>query len=240
LGQAVKGLLYYTDNQCQERILLACRKQLGKCRKNYPLVSVSQYPIDFGENIVLPITRSLTSMFKQIVAGLEALRTDIVFLLEHDMLYHPSHFDFVPYSEELYFFNTNVWTVKSDTGEALYFDGARRNSGLVAYRSILLEHFSRKVKQAEEYFKITSRGFGRKVGFEPGRKKGRKDYKAEEYSSILPNLDIKHGGNITKPRFKLSDYQHGGKRVKNSWTLTDTVPYWGKTGGCFDDFLRGI
>jgi hypothetical protein len=179
-------------------------------------------------------------MLRQIVRGLEELDVDVVFLIEHDVLYHPSHFEFEPPKDDVYYFNTNVWTVKSDTGEALYIDNARRNSGLVANRDILLEHFSKKVVKAEEYFKVTSRGFGRKVGFEPGRKKGRIDYEAEEYKSKYPNLDIKHGGNITKPRFKLSDYQHDGRRVKDSFTITDTVPYWGRTGGRFDDFLRGI
>ena len=142
----MKGILYYTDNQCQERILLAVRKQLIKCVGYSAIVSVSQYPIDFGENIVLNVKRSITSMFQQIVAGLEALQSDIVFLAEHDVLYHPSHFDFIPPEKDVYYFNTNVWTVKSDTGEALFFDGARRTSGLVAYRDILLEDYMKKVE----------------------------------------------------------------------------------------------
>lgn len=236
----MKGILYYTDNQAQEKILLACRKQLKRCQGNMPLVSVSQYPIDFGFNIVLPLKSQLISMFRQIVAGLEDLSVDTIFLAEHDVLYHPSHFDFTPPKDDIYYFNTNVWTVKSDTGEALYFDGARRNSGLVASRKILLEHFTKKIEKARTFFASTTRGFGRKVGYEPGKKKGRDDYRAVEFKSEFPNLDIKHGRNITKPRFKLSAYQHGGERVKDSWVLTDEVPYWGKTGGRFDDFIRGV
>ena len=236
----MKGILYYTDNKAPEKILLACRKQLLRCQGDMPIVSVSQYPIEFGKNIVLPLKSQLISMFRQIVVGLEELKTDVVFLAEHDMLYHPSHFDFEPPRDNIYYYNTNLWTVKSDTGQALYTDHSRRNSGLVASRRILLEHFTQKIDKAVEFFKVTTRGFGRKIGFEPGRKKGREDYRVKEYRSEHPNLDIKHGGNITKPRFKLSDYQHGGRRVKDSFTLSDEVPYWGKTGGRFDDFIRGI
>jgi hypothetical protein len=247
----MKGLLYYTDNQCQERILLACRIQLNRCQKDYPLVSVSQYPIDFGKNIVLPLNHSIISMFKQIVAGLEALDTEVVFLVEHDVLYHPSHFDFNPPKDNVYFYNTNVWTVRSDTGQALYVDYARRTSGLVAHREILLEHYQKKIKLAKDFWESgQTRGFPRLIGYEPGRKKGRDDYEYAEYKSEQPNLDIKYGrlisakrgvawGNITKPRFKLSEYQHGGRRVKDSWKLTYDVPYWGRTKN-FDDFLRSI
>ena len=51
-------------------------------------------------------------MFKQILAGLEALDTDIVFFCEHDVLYYPSHFDFRPLKKDVIYYNTNVWKVR--------------------------------------------------------------------------------------------------------------------------------
>jgi hypothetical protein len=92
-----KGVIFYTDLRPKKFILDYCRETLKK-NCPYPIVSVSLHaPIDLGKNIVLEgRERSYPTMLKQIVMALEALDTDIVFFCEHDVLYHPSHFDFVP------------------------------------------------------------------------------------------------------------------------------------------------
>ena len=197
---------------------------------------MSQYPIDFGYNIVMPLERSVLSMFQQMLTGLEALKTDIIFFVEHDVLYHPSHFDFRPPRKDIYYFNTNVWMVDSDDGKALYYDGMKKTSGLVAYRDILLEHYREKVALVER------EGFVKGMGYEPGRKAARNrpdDYDIECFKSQHPNIDIKHNRTVTRARFRLEQYQHGGRRYKDSWILTDEVPHWGKTKP-FGDFLRSL
>lgn len=238
----MKGLLYYTNNRCQERIALACRHQIERCRKAVgeytSLVSVSQYPINFGHNIVLPLRSSILSMFKQNLAGLEAITTDIVFFVEHDVLYHPSHFEFTPPRDDMYYFNTNVWALDDDTGQALYYDGMKMVSGLVAYRDILIEHFRKKIEWVEREGRFSHN----RMGFEPGRKpsKGRTDdYDWDVFRSERPNVDIKGSHNITRKRFRLKDYR-SRRHIEASWTLADEIPYWGKTKGRFDEFLRDV
>jgi hypothetical protein len=197
-------------------------------------VAVSQYPIDFGHNIVLHLPRSILSMFKQILAGLQTLTTDIVFFAEHDVLYPPSHFEFTLPEECVYYFNSNTWTVDASDGRAMYHDGIRRTSGLVAHRETLLEHYTKKVERVEK------EGFSRKlIGFEPGGRRARRppDYPQECFRSEHPIVDIKHGNNLTPPRFKLSQYRRRGKHQKDSFVITDTIPWWGKTQGRFDEFL---
>ena len=95
---------------------------------------------------------------------LEAIDTDIVFFCEHDVLYHPSHFDFTP-EPEAFCFNYNVWSLEANTGRAMYYYGNRMTSGLVAYRDILLEHYTEKVKWVEERGKFSRR----EIGYEPGK-----------------------------------------------------------------------
>ena len=232
-----KAVLYYTDNCCEERIATASRLQLSRCVNGLELVSVSQYPLpSFGRNIVLTLGSSILSMFRQIQAGLEAIKADVVFMAEHDVIYHPSHFEFTPPRADRYYFNTNVWMLDAATGRALHYDGMTKTSGLVAYRETLLEHYRRKVATIEES------GWSRRLGFEPGEKlsKGRIDHKSEWWQSEFPNVDIKHDGCITPGRFELSQYQHGGRRLRKSWMLTDTIPHWGITEGRVDDWLRGL
>jgi len=233
----MKGIVYYTNNRCQERLAKAVRLNLRRWCKDMPIVSVSQYPLDFGKNITVPYESSILSMFKQNLVGVEASEADIIFFAEHDIFYHPTHFDFTPQRTDTYYYNTNVWAVDDDSGQCLYYDGMKMVSGLVAHREILIEHYRKKIERVER------EGFShRKIGFEPGKKvsKGRHDdYDWNIFRSERPNVDIKGSHNITRKRFKLEDYR-SRRHIAPSWTLADSVPYWGKIQGRFDDFLRDV
>jgi hypothetical protein len=175
-------------------------------------------------------------MFKQQLIGLQAIDADVVYFCEHDVLYHESHFDFIPPKDNVYYFNLNVWAVDAQNGQALYYDGNKMTSGLVAYKPILVEHYTKKIAWVEEENGKFSRN---RMGFEPGKKvsKGRiGDYDWDVFRSTYPNVDIKHIGNITRKRFNLEDYRCR-RQIASSWILSDEIPYWGKTKGRFDEFI---
>jgi glycosyltransferase involved in cell wall biosynthesis len=218
------GIVYYTDNRLDEKIMKRCQEQLKK--SGLPIINVSLQPLDFGDNIVLPLKRSPESMFKQILAGLEKLQTDIVFLCEHDVLYHPSHFDFRPPEKNIYYYNYNTWQLRASDGHAVSFD-ARRVSQLCADRKFLVEHYKKRIALVE------SVGFSRHMGFEPGMSQSRPqrvdDFKAGKWRSEFPNIDIKHGKNLTEVRWKQSEF-NCQKNCRN-WKETDDIEGWGKGSG---------
>jgi len=229
-----KGIVYYTHNECQEYILNACRDQIDRCLNGMPLVSVSLQPLDWHENIVLQLKPCDLTMFEQQLAGLEAIDADVVFFCEHDVLYHPSHFDFDPPRDDIYYFNINVWAVDADTGQGIHYDGMRMTSGLVAYRDIHIEHYTNKVKWVAERGKMSRR----KIGYEPGKPVSRKrlgDYGRRHYRSEYPNVDIKHDFNITRKRFDLSDFNNR-KHIEDSWVSDYEVPYWGSIKDYLNDY----
>jgi len=198
-----KGILYYTDNRLDEDVAIACQKQLLKGVGENKLVSVSLRPIEFGDNLTLPLERGYLTMFKQILAGLEKLTTDVVFFCEHDVYYHPSHFDFTPPKKNVYYYNTNTWKIRLNDGHALYYY-TRQLSGLCAYRELLIQHFKERIRRVE------AEGFSRKMGFEPGthrRKERVDDFTSEDWRSKAPNLDLRHNLNLTKSRWKQSDFR---------------------------------
>jgi hypothetical protein len=71
------GVVYYTDNNLDPEIMLKCQRQLKRSIGNHPLVSVSLKPIDFGDNICMDLEAGPIAMFKQILAGVERLKTDL-------------------------------------------------------------------------------------------------------------------------------------------------------------------
>lgn len=216
-----KGIVYYTDNRIDERILKWGQDQIKK--SNLPIVSVSLKPLEFGKNIVLDMERGYITMFKQILTGLKALDTDVVFLCEHDVLYHESHFDFNPIRDDVYYYNMNSWITRTSDGFAVKYD-QKSLSGLCADRKFLIKHFEKRIKICEEV------GFSRAMGFEPGthkRKERVDDFKAEGYLSEYPNIDIKHSKNLTKARWRQEDFRD--KRNCQNWkeqNIKDGIDGW--------------
>ena len=227
-----KGVVYYTDNRLDTIILEACQHQL-KTATQARIVSVSLEPIVFGDNIHLPLERGYLTMFKQILAGLEELDTDIVFFAEHDVLYHPSHFDFIPPEKDKFYYNTNVWKVRLEDGHSMRTEKCQQTSGLCAYRELLLEHYRKRVKMVEEI------GYSRKMGFEPGthgRGERVDDYKSESWESKFPNIDIRHDKNLTPSRWSKDQFRN--QRYTKGWQEADCVPGWEWEKGKFSELLR--
>lgn len=229
-----KGIVYYTDNRLDEKIMIAAQRQLEKAAGGWEIVSVSLRPLEFGRNLVLDLQRSFLTMFRQILAGLEASTADVIFFAEHDVLYHPSHFEFIPPRKDMFYYNENCWKVDAETGRALFYY-AQQTSGLCAYRELLLEHYRKRVKLVE------NNGFTRRMGFEPGthnRAERVDDYKAESWMSEYPNIDIRHSKNLTPSRWRKDQFRN--QRYTKGWTEGDEVPGWGVTAGRFDELLAEV
>lgn len=232
------GIVYYTDNQLNLKIAHAVQKRLRKISKelSLPIVSASLKPMPhFGDkNIHLKgHKRGYLTMFKQILAALEVSDAEIIFFCEHDVLYHPSHFAFVPPRQDVFYYNTNVFKVRAKDGHALKVDDCKQTSGLCAYRDLLLEHYRKRLEIVERD------DFTRRMGFEPGthgREARVDDYKAESWESECANIDIRHEKTLTPSRWQKEQFRN--QRYTRGWTEADRVPGWGRTKGRFQEFLK--
>jgi hypothetical protein len=231
-----KGVVYYSDNRGDETILSACRAQLKRSTNGHRIVAVTLAPLKdhCDRNIVLSAERGYLTMFRQILAGLEASDAEYVFLAEHDVLYHPSHFDFVPPRDDTYYYNLNVWKVDAATGRALHYV-TKQTSGLCASRKLLLAHYRKRVERVER------EGFSRRMGFEPGthgRPERVDDLTSEAWRSAMPNVDIRHGHNLTPSRWSQDEFRN--PRSCRGWVEADEVPGWGVTAGRMTELLREL
>jgi hypothetical protein len=228
-----KGVLYYTDNRLAPAIMQRCQEQITASVNGHRVVSVSLQPISFGDNIVLPLERGYLTMFKQILAGLEELKSDIVYFCEHDVLYTPEHFEFIPPRKDVYYYNTNVWKIDAKNGNILHYD-CKQTSGLVAYRELLLGHYRKRVANTEaalEQYGDTKefRNWIRRQGFEPAshnRAERVDDYKSEAFTTTIPIVDIRHDNNLTPSRWRQDQFRD--QRNCRGWIEADEIPHWGK------------
>ena len=217
----MKGIIYYSHGMW-EPIGSAVREQLLKA--NLPIVSCSLQPLDFGENVVLNLEPSILTMFKQILAALKASKADTIFFCEHDVLYHPSHFEFELPSRDKFYYNVNVWRWYYPTMRAVTWNTVRSLSGMCCDRELAIKHYEERVKFVEK------NGWTTIYGFEPGTKKIRQggitDDDFEDWKSELPLIDIRHYGTITPRKCHTTSFSN--KEYIDSFVKIrlDQVPGW--------------
>jgi hypothetical protein len=104
-------LLYYTANNIPDDAAARVRAHLLRVTGNkYPTVSVSQKPIDFGQNICIgEIGRSNYNCYKQILTGARVVRTEYLACCEDDTIYNTEHFTHRPRHNKTFTFNGNAW-----------------------------------------------------------------------------------------------------------------------------------
>jgi len=234
-GKPTKALVYYTDNHAPAYILETCQKQLNRCMETwkFPIISVSQKPIDFGQNIVMDLERSVLSLYKQVLRGLEESTAEVIFLIEHDILYHPSHFDFTPERKDVFYYNRNRWPVCADTGKAVFYH-SNCPSMLCAHRELLIKHYQQVVEIVERD------GWKSKYGFSPprGLPKELRIGKYKTYMAEYPCIDIRHSKTLTRKRMDKSEFR--SERSCRGWTEAEEVPGWGRTKDRFNEFLTEV
>ena len=229
--QTKRGIIYYTDNVLKNGFSKAVRDNLKRTAGDIPIVWVSQKPIDEEPNIVLPgLNRSHKSICTQILAGIHRLQVDVIYMAEHDVLYHQSHFDFIPPKEDVFYYNTNRWWLRTRDGLASYKSIAGSLSQLVAYRGICNDFYTKTMILYVQGIKRVTK----KVKNEPGKHNVPElpDYKMELFRSELPNVDIRHNRNFTvSDRFRNDD---------PDYEFQDEIPGWGRTKGRYEEFIRGL
>jgi hypothetical protein len=109
-------IIYYSSNREDPAFEQKVIEQIKKVNtKNLPVISVTQKPMDFGENICVgDVGCSYLNEYRQILIGCERATTDYVFTVESDCLYPEGYFDFVPDNENVYRYKTHyvMWKFK--------------------------------------------------------------------------------------------------------------------------------
>ena len=154
------SIIYYTDNSLPPEFEARCQRELKRAARGQTIISVSQKPLDFGENICMEgIGRNLHSLFAQPLAGVKAAQTKYIALAEHDCFYHPSHFEWRPPDDGVFWYDVNHWFVLYQTGDYAYY---RRKpmSMLICTREMFIPAVEEKLEMLESGFRLPSGGYG--------------------------------------------------------------------------------
>ena len=221
-------IIYITDNALDERLAEVCKKYLLIAAKGKPLLTVSQKPLDFGENICVgDIGRNGLSIDKQIREGLLRTKTRFIAIAEHDCIYSEEHFSWLPPEEKHFYYNHNNWLLQYFNPKHPDYDGMfsykRRmvQSQLIAGRESMLEATNQKIEILSDPKVQVGWPVRTRLG-EPGTTEANHAYRvfkskgllnkwlkvkkyitkhnAKEFGTQIPNIDVRHGGNLTGAR----------------------------------------
>jgi len=86
-------IVYYTSNQEKPEFEDYIQKHLLSVCDDFPIISVSQKPINFGENICIgDVGANDNNLYRQVQVACEAAKTPFVAMAEADCLYPPDYF----------------------------------------------------------------------------------------------------------------------------------------------------
>jgi len=223
----MKTVIYITDNKLEEKIDILCRKNILDSIGDLPLISVSQKPIDFGDNICVgELPRSSLSINIQMMEALKVVKTKYIAIAEHDCLYTPEHFAFIPPNDN-FWYNDNVWVVQyysehspENNGTFSFFKNRKANSQLTCNTEQMIKATQDRIDIMSEPVWMKRYPTGRigEVGdmkhdhamrllrfndikhMRGVLEKYIDDYQGENWESKIPNVDIRHKDNFTKNR----------------------------------------
>ncbi len=166
------SLLYYSCHSLPEHQEVYMRNELAKVAKagEYPIISVTQKPINFGQNICLgQIGKSHYNYFKQILAGAKAAKTKYVACCEDDTLYSLEHFSHRPSSDNIFAYNEHAWFLERSRAKgSLFWHKYQKGEGyaLIAPTELLISTIEERF---EKYPVEPPRARQKHYWQEPGR-----------------------------------------------------------------------
>lgn len=146
-----KTVVYYTANREDPVFEQKIMDNILANKGDLPLISVSQKPIDFGENICVgDVGCSYQNEFRQIYVGAKAATTPYLVFCESDFLYPPDYFQFDPPDENECYEHDNVWMVWKDTDKG-YMHKTYSEGAQICGRELFIQKFEEFYKDFPEW-----------------------------------------------------------------------------------------
>ena len=122
-------VIYYTSNRENESFEKNIQKTLLENSNGLPIISVSQKPIDLGENICVgDVGISEINCRRQFLIGAKAAKTKYVCSAESDFLYPKAFFKFRPERENIIYLAVPVYILFAQKGKKTIYSPKKVSS----------------------------------------------------------------------------------------------------------------
>ena len=147
---ADKTIIYYTANRESEGLTKFVQDTLFAAAGGLPIISVSQKPIDFGDNICVgDVGFSSHNSVRQVLVGAKAATTRYIALAEADCLYPREHFRYKPRNDKIFWYDRNVWML---TPKGFIKRRATSIAGITVSREALIRAIEISLRNRDEWY----------------------------------------------------------------------------------------
>lgn len=220
-------VIFLTANRVPEKWAEYQKSVLLTAATNYPIITVSRKPLDWGINLLDEAPKTISNIYFQMLRAAKVATTPYVAIAEDDALYHYEHFHFFRPPMDTFAYNINrlglfTW------GKPTYFLKYRQsNSTLLAPRDLLIEALE------ERYAKYPN-GTPEKLTGEVGRKNiesalGVTLRKSMEFQTEISVVRIDHDFGIDT----LAQSHRKGMGIAQSYD----IPHWGRADELLKHFV---
>lgn len=205
-------VIYYTSNHEKPEFEQKITDNLISTCGDLPIISVSQKPMDLGENICVgDVGLSAINEFRQILLGVKRAKTPFIVFAESDFIYPPDYFTFAPPEKGLYR-HKNVWVVFKNTEIAGSFRKKWYSEGAqICHKDLYVEKYEQYLADKPQWL--------------------REDTRKEDNSWIVENIPFKFfGGETACVTFKTGDGMRSLTTVLNEpgkGYKKNRLPHWG-------------
>ena len=212
-------VIYYTANVLREPAFTNIQKILLEAIGDTPLISISQKPINLGQNICVgAIGQSYLNIYKQMLIGAKAAKTKYIALAEDDALYSKEHFtSYIPKDDE-FAYDMARWTLYTWHPDVYSIKFRINNSTLICTRDLLIEALEERFAKYPDESAIPLHYWGEFGKYE--RHLGVTVRKQVEYSSKVPSVVLSHEDAV--------GFGFLGKRKALGPLQAYDIPVWGK------------
>lgn len=145
-----RGIVYYTYHNIEESLAIAMRNNIQlQVGDLIDIVSISNQEINFGNNIIVDKS---SSRYEALLEGIKKIDADIIYICSDDIVYHSSHFSYIPASKKTLYYNNNCLSWKVGNPEYTMHTATKNFSQLVAHKKTLMKHLEGS-KTKSEFFK---------------------------------------------------------------------------------------
>ncbi len=201
-------IIYCSSNREKPEFEQRIRDGILKSAGNIPIISVSQKPIDFGQNICVgDVGASGFNFFRQVLIACKAATTKFVTSAEADCLYPPDYFTFIPDRDDVCYRDSNLYVMGNRRD---YFFSKKEGA---THAQVVGREFY--IRTLEKLFENAPEWNAEEKNF-PKERFGKEDVfdKIEYYETESPVVQIKTGDSMRH-------YTHSDR------TPIYEIPYWG-------------
>jgi len=117
----MKTIIYYTANREDPEFEKKVAEGIREASGGLPIISVSQKPMDFGENYCVgDVGQTYLNAFRQLLIGCKMATTEYVIMTESDCLYPPEYFSYTPTDPNVIYTYDNVWIMWKNGADKFY------------------------------------------------------------------------------------------------------------------------